>query len=110
MANTYSLEVKNMLNDTNACLNCGKSLKYLNNKNKGYCCYDCFLKKPPRFAYLESLYNCDIIEYILNELKRTNSMYVVSELLGINRKSITDFLARNGIVRKVIWVKEKECC
>lgn len=110
MANKYSPEVVEMLDNTKVCLNCGKSLKYLKNKNNGYCCYDCFLKKPPRFAYLESLYNCDIVDYILKELKRTNSMYMVSELLGINRKSITDFLAKNGIVRKVIWAKEKECC
>lgn len=100
-------EVVEMMNDTQVCLNCGVPLKYLDNKekrrNRGYCCLDCYYKKPPKFAYVEHELGIPVIDFILQELDRCDNITKVADLVGVQRQTLSKFLEKHHVVRKVEW-------
>lgn len=100
--------VINMMNETEVCLNCGTPLKYLDKekrRNRGYCCLDCYYKKPPKFAYVEHEVGIPVLDYILQELERCDNITKVADLVGVQRQTLSKFLEKHHVVRRVEWRK-----
>jgi len=104
---SYSPEIAEMLNETDICLCCGKKLKYLDKekrRNRGYCSLKCFYELPPRYAYIEKVYNMTAVDVITQELSRTDSVNVVAGLIGVNKQSLYAFIEKHRIKRITQWV------
>lgn len=104
---TADEHIRQMLESTETCLNCGRELKFLPDKgkrrNRGYCSRECLLDKPPKMAYIEKAYGEPIKDVIVETLNRSESITVASEMLGIGRVRLHEWLNKLKIKKRVVW-------
>ena len=104
---TSDEHIRQMLESTQICLNCGTKLKFLPDKNtrrnRGYCSKSCLLGKPPKMAYIEKTYRKPVKEVILDQLNRGASVTATAGLLGLDRVRLHEWLDKLGIKKKVVW-------
>lgn len=104
---THEKEIRQMLDTTTVCLNCGSKLNYLSDKesrrNRGYCSRKCFLSKPPKIAYMEQSSKKPVREILTETLNKTQNVSVAAELIGIGRCQLYQWLEKLDIKRKIMW-------
>lgn len=97
-----------MLDATEHCLHCGKPLKYLADKdarrNRGYCCYDHYLARPPRLAFACKTYGLPPAELLCSLLNTGATVDTVAGLLGVNKQALYAWMDKYGIRRVVQYV------
>lgn len=107
VSTTHEKEIRRMLETTTVCLNCGKKLNYLPDKesrrNRGYCSRKCFLSKPPKIAYVEQSSQKSVREILTETLNKTQNVSVSAELVGVSRKQMYEWLEKLDIKRKIMW-------
>lgn len=103
----YSPEIQQMINETEACLNCGKKLRLDQRKdgrrNRGYCSMFCLGQKSPKMAYVEKVYAASVRDVIINMLNNGATIVAVSGRLGIERCVLYQWLNKLNIRKKVVW-------
>lgn len=104
---TADEHIRQMLEQTQTCLNCGKKLRFLPDKdarrNKGYCSKFCLFEKPPKMAYIEKAYGKPVKEVIIEILNSGATITATAERLGVGRVRLWEWLDKLKIKKKVVW-------
>jgi DNA invertase Pin-like site-specific DNA recombinase len=99
--------IREMINNAECCLNCGKKLSYLQRKegrrNGGYCSMFCLSVKPQKMAYAEKVYGKQAKELILEMLNNGATVTATAGRLGVNKQALYQWLDKLGIKKKVVW-------
>jgi len=97
-------EIKEMVINTHNCLNCGKRLKrgHGYKRTTGYCSWECYLKKPPKVVYLETLYNKPFRQLVVDLLNETGKVKIAADFLNMNKKNLYDWIKKLNIERVYI--------
>lgn len=97
-------EVRDMLNATTVCLNCGIELATLRpltrRQNIGYCSERCHNQLPPKMAYLCRVHGKEPVDLLLDLLNRHQNATIVAELCGAARRTLYDWMRKYGIERE----------
>ena len=100
----YPVEIQEMMNKANVCLNCGKILKYIpKNRNRGFCSYGCYKTKPPKMAYAEKEYGKPIKEVVLEMLNDGATVTAAADRLGIGKPQFYNWMDKLDIKKKVVY-------
>jgi hypothetical protein len=95
-------EIQRILAGATRCLNpdCDKPLKYAKYEVQAYCCRACLCAYTPTMVYYSRIYAMPFRALLVKLLNEYRYQYRVAEVLGVQKKTICDWVKKFEIRRE----------
>lgn len=87
------------------CLACGKVVPRGHGfkSDRRYCSYDCYRKFPPKMIEVQETFGQPVKDTIIEMLNENQSPTVTSDLLGIHKASLYQWMDKLEIKKVLYW-------